>query len=195
MRRALLQSLLSVSLAAVAACASGCIGAERPLPPPSVWPAVSGIADEPEVKPEPKAQGVRSGSIAVSDEIARRCTIRAHIGSAPRFAFDSDDIGDPERRILGLVAQCFTSGPLRGRAMKLTGHADPRGEEEYNMSLAALRATSVKGYLGARGVDVRKIHDTSRGELDASGDDEGSWARDRRVDIDLVKSAPPTNSR
>ncbi|WP_394820883.1 OmpA family protein [Pendulispora albinea] len=186
MRRSFTFSLSLVALMALIACASGCIRGERPLPPASIWPEAIASAEMPD-KPVRKGQGVRAGSIAISDEIARLCTIRTQVGAAPRFAFDSDDIGEPERHVLGLVARCFTTGPLRGRAIKLTGHADPRGEEEYNMTLAALRATNVKGYLSERGVDRRKIADTSRGELDATGDEEGSWAYDRRVDIDLVR--------
>jgi len=180
--------LLSLSLAVVTACVSGCgLGAAESIPPTSTWPEAMGTSESPVAKVQGRTEGIRAGSVSVSDEICRICVIRSHVGSAPRFAFDSDDLGDPERHILGLVARCFTGGPLRGRAMKLTGHADPRGEEEYNMSLGASRATNVKSYLGSRGVDVRKISDTSRGELDATGDEEGSWARDRRVDVDLVK--------
>lgn len=180
-------SIHPLLLAACTACLSACISAEAPRPPPSVWPETVGVAPAPEVKAAAKPAAVRAGSIAVSDEIARICTIRSHIGSTPRFAYDSDDIGDTERAVLGLVARCFTTGPLRGRALKVTGHADPRGEEEYNLSLGHARANNVKGYLGSRGVDSRKIRDTSRGEIDAIGDDEGGWAKDRRVDIDLIK--------
>ena len=33
----------------------------------------------------------------------------------------------------------------------------------------------------------RQINETSRGALDATGHDEETWRKDRRVDIDLVK--------
>jgi len=181
-----MRTALFLVLAVAGAFGCGC-GSAASMPPPSIWPKAVGVAEPVDAKPESKPEGIRAGSIAISDEIARICIIRNHIGSAPRFAFDSDDIGDPERHILGLVARCFTTGPLRGRAMRLTGRTDPRGEDEYNMSLGDARATTVKGYLHSRGVDVRNISATSRGELDASGDDEGGWAHDRRVDIDLVK--------
>ncbi len=157
------------------------------MPPASIWPEQVGVAPPADAKPEAKPTGVRAGSVAISDEIARICTIRSNIGSAPRFAFDSDEIGDPERHILGVVARCFTSGPLHGRSLRLTGRTDPRGEDEYNMSLGEARAESVKDYLKARGIDGHRITETSRGELDATGDEEAGWAHDRRVDIDLVK--------
>jgi hypothetical protein len=37
----------------------------------------------------------------------------------------------------------------------------------------------------ALGVDHREISETSRGKLDATGTDDASWRRDRRVDIAL----------
>jgi peptidoglycan-associated lipoprotein len=39
--------------------------------------------------------------------------------------------------------------------------------------------------MGSAGVAQDKMHDTSRGELDATGTDEAGWRRDRRVDVKL----------
>jgi outer membrane protein OmpA-like peptidoglycan-associated protein len=98
----------------------------------------------------------------------------------------SADITDGDQTVLGQVARCVTDGPLRGRVLKLVGRADPRGEVEYNMALGARRADSAERYLKDRGVDTRRMTETSRGKLDATGTDESSWARDRRVDVDLI---------
>jgi peptidoglycan-associated lipoprotein len=83
----------------------------------------------------------------------------------------------------GINTQCFASGPLEGRQMKLVGRADPRGSEEYNMTLGQHRADSVMKYLESRSVAKRMMASSSRGAMDAVGTDEPSWARDRRVDI------------
>jgi peptidoglycan-associated lipoprotein len=69
--------------------------------------------------------------------------------------------------------------------MKLVGHADPRGEDEYNMVLGGRRADNIRSAIVAAGLDGAKVNSTSRGEMDASGTDEASWAEDRRVDIML----------
>ena len=79
--------------------------------------------------------------------------------------------------------RCFTSGPLKGRILKVVGHADPRGETEYNFVLGNSRADAVGGFLRSKGMDNAKVATTSRGELDATGTDESGWARDRRVDL------------
>jgi outer membrane protein OmpA-like peptidoglycan-associated protein len=80
---------------------------------------------------------------------------------------------------------CFTSGPLKGRTLKLVGHADPRGDSDYNMTLGQSRADSVAGYMRSKGMDKAKTESTSRGAMDATGSDDPSWARDRRVDLML----------
>ena len=42
--------------------------------------------------------------------------------------------------MLQQIATCVTTGPLRGKTLKLVGRADPRGEVEYNMGLGEHRA-------------------------------------------------------
>ncbi len=123
--------------------------------------------------------------VNVGQDIRTQCNIDDS-DKAPRFDFDSTQLAGNDRDILQKVAQCFTTGPLRGRAMKLVGRADPRGESEYNMNLGEARATSVRSYLAALGVAGAKMTETSRGALDAAGHDEESWRRDRRVDLDLA---------
>ena len=77
----------------------------------------------------------------------------------------------------------FATGPLAGKNMGLVGHADPRGESEYNMLLGERRATNVGSAISQEGLDQSKIRTSSRGEMDARGYDEPSWAQDRRVDV------------
>jgi peptidoglycan-associated lipoprotein len=65
------------------------------------------------------------------------------------------------------------------------GHADPRGGSDYNMTLGQSRADSVAMYLVKKGMDKSKAESSSRGAMDATGSDEPTWARDRRVDMML----------
>jgi peptidoglycan-associated lipoprotein len=124
-------------------------------------------------------------SVSLSDDVRKACGIDDS-DRAPKFDFDSSQLASNDRDILQKVATCFTTGPLKGRAMRLTGRADPRGEAEYNMNLGESRATSVRRYLGGLGVDNGKVSETSRGALDAQGHDEATWRKDRRVDISLA---------
>lgn len=131
--------------------------------------------------PDPNA------SLSLSDDIRAQCDV--HSGDAqraPKFDFDDSALTEEDERELDQVAKCLTTGPLKGRSIKLVGRADPRGETEYNLSLGEHRAAAVREYLVRDGVAPGRITLTSRGALDATGTDEDSWRLDRRVDIALV---------
>jgi peptidoglycan-associated lipoprotein len=127
-----------------------------------------------------------SSGIHASDEILEACRNEFdNVDTAPKFDFDKADLQPGEGKLLQTVAKCVTTGPLKGRSLRLVGRADPRGEVEYNFILGGSRAGSIDAYLKGLGVSASKIETTSRGKLDATGTDETTWQRDRRVDIDL----------
>lgn len=120
------------------------------------------------------------GMLNISEDIRKACGISE---SDAHFAFDSSELGAADRPVLKKLATCFTSGALAGHEVRLVGHADPRGESDYNMVLGGSRADTVKTFLVVGGIPSSRIATTSRGELDARGTDERSWAQDRRVDV------------
>jgi peptidoglycan-associated lipoprotein len=127
-------------------------------------------------------------AVNVDEDIVKACNLKFdNIEDAPKFDYDSESLTPGEKNVLEAVAKCLTTGPLKGRSVDLVGRADPRGETEYNMTLGAKRARSVHTFLSGLGVGQDKLHDTSRGELDASGKDENGWRLDRRVDVRLSK--------
>jgi peptidoglycan-associated lipoprotein len=146
-------------------------------PPPAATPAPAPAANNPKPDDDPS-----KGNINISDEIRKACGIT---DAEAFFAYDSANIRAEDKAVLGKLATCFTTGPLKGREMRLVGHADNRGEEDYNMLLGQRRADNVKGAVVSAGMTAAKALTTSRGELDATGSDESPWAKDRRVDIVL----------
>jgi len=173
MSRICVRSALAVAVIAILpACAS------KPETKPEEGPKRSFGQQHPSVPKEPPTP--TTASVRISDEIARTCGI-----SDPDsyFAFDSARLNGEDTRVLNQIAKCFVSGPLKGRKMKLVGRADPRGSEEYNMTLGQHRADSVMKYLESKSLAKAMMASTSRGEMDAVGDDEPAWAHDRRVDI------------
>jgi peptidoglycan-associated lipoprotein len=130
--------------------------------------------------------GKSDQTVNVSQDIRAQCGIDDS-DRAPKFDFDSTQLAGNDRDVLQKVAVCFTTGPLKGRALRLIGRADPRGEAEYNMNLGESRATSVRKYLASLGVAAGRMSETSRGAIDATGHDEETWRKDRRVDVDLDK--------
>jgi peptidoglycan-associated lipoprotein len=128
-----------------------------------------------------------SPSISVSEEVMEACkSYLDNVDKAPKFDFDKSALQAEDEAVLEKIAECFTSGPLKGANINLVGRADPRGTVEYNMALGMRRANSVEDALDRLGIDKGRIDATSRGELDATGTNEASWALDRRVDI-MVK--------
>jgi peptidoglycan-associated lipoprotein len=95
------------------------------------------------------------------------------------FAFDSHDLDVPSRSALEQSNRCL--GQRGSAVVHVTGMADPRGTEEYNLALGERRARAVAGYLERLGAADVRVH--SLGEETATGHDESGWARDRRADI------------
>lgn len=69
--------------------------------------------------------------------------------------------------------------------LRLEGHADSRGETEYNLALGQRRADSVKSYLANLGFPGGSITTVSYGEERpvVSGHDESAWSQNRRVEF------------
>lgn len=123
------------------------------------------------------------GTIRFSKTIQQACGLS---DSEAHFKYDSAVLQTSDSETLDKVAICFISGPLAGEQMNLTGHADPRGDEEYNEALGGNRSENVKSHLVTQGMKDENISATSRGELDATGNDEAGWREDRRVDVKLA---------
>ena len=164
-----------------------CAKKHKAKPETPVEPQPTAAAEQPQ-KPAPdlsKDQQV-SPTLAVSADIIAACGIKAAASAgSPKFDYDKDELTAEDRAVLDQIATCLTTGALKGRAVDLIGRADPRGTEEYNLGLGSRRAGSVSAYLGRLGVAQPQMAVTTRGALDATGNDEAGYAQDRRVDIQL----------
>lgn len=99
------------------------------------------------------------------------------------FDFDSFLLNETARESLTKTAKVF----IQNRELKaiVAGHCDDRGAEMYNIALGERRATSVKGYLTALGVEPDRLEVVSYGEERpaVSDFDEQSRALNRRVEF------------
>ena len=161
---------------------SACADEKKPVvaPTPSAAPA-TGATGADSKNPKPDDDATR-GNLNISDEIRKACGLT---DSEAFFAFDSAHVRPQDQKVLKKLADCFATGPLKGREMRLAGHADPRGSADYNLALGGKRADNVKAVIASQGLSAKKIATTSRGAMDATGTDESSWAKDRRVDVSL----------
>ncbi len=117
--------------------------------------------------------------VGIDPRIAEMCDLKE-----TRFDFDSTNLGSRARSVLDALAECFINGKGKGHKLNLVGHADERGETEYNLSLGHRRAGSVATYLAKQGLGDDRVGTSSEGDREATiGTDETGWAKDRKVEI------------
>jgi outer membrane protein OmpA-like peptidoglycan-associated protein/Flp pilus assembly protein TadD len=98
------------------------------------------------------------------------------------FEFDSAAISDGSKATLDEIAT-FLKAQKGIEFVEITGHADRRGEEAYNIKLSESRAQAVRTALVLRGVPATILRAKGYGvycPLD-DGDDESAFAKNRRV--------------
>jgi OmpA-OmpF porin, OOP family len=103
------------------------------------------------------------------------------------FDYNSARIGPAGREIAQLAATGYKSGAPSG--VQVAGFTDPSGGARYNQRLSLQRANAVTAALVQDGVPQSAIAVSGDGET-TSGAGPG---QDRRVDITLGGSAPPSS--
>jgi peptidoglycan-associated lipoprotein len=102
------------------------------------------------------------------------------------FKFDKSSIEPGERAKLQAAKDYLDKNPTVH--LLLEGHCDWRGTAEYNLGLGDRRANEAKKYLVGIGVSADKLETLSKGSEEAKKNaDEGTMAKDRRVDLVVLK--------
>jgi peptidoglycan-associated lipoprotein len=106
------------------------------------------------------------------------------------FDFDSSEIKGEGTDIVAAHAKYLASNP--GTRVRLEGHTDERGSREYNIGLGERRAQAVRRALLLQGAADAQISTVSYGEERPAvpGHDEAAWAKNRRVEIVYLATAP-----
>ncbi|KTC12899.1 MULTISPECIES: peptidoglycan-associated lipoprotein Pal [Pseudomonas] len=122
--------------------------------------------------------GANTGAVdgSLSEEAALRAITTFY------FEYDSSDLKPEAMRSLDVHAKDLKSN---GARVVLEGNTDERGTREYNMALGERRAKAVQRYLVLQGVSPAQLELVSYGEERpvATGNDEQSWAQNRRVEL------------
>lgn len=102
------------------------------------------------------------------------------------FDFDKSDIKEDQKSRMQVNADFINKGTVN---VRIEGNCDPRGTNEYNMALGERRAQAAKKSLLGLGVDEKKLTTVSYGEerILLHGEDELSWAQNRRDDFVIVE--------
>jgi peptidoglycan-associated lipoprotein len=101
------------------------------------------------------------------------------------------NIRDDQRATLEAKLPIFASNP--DMRIRVAGHTDNRGSDEYNLALGQRRAAEVKQYLIARGIAADRIDVVSFGEERpaVAQDNEDAWGKNRRGEFEIIAGANP----
>jgi peptidoglycan-associated lipoprotein len=103
------------------------------------------------------------------------------------FAYDSADIRAGETSKLEAIASYMKSGG--NKAIRIEGHCDERGTEEYNRALGERRALAARERLVAMGVSGAQIDTRTMGEDNPAvpGHNDAAWSKNRRAEFILLQ--------
>jgi peptidoglycan-associated lipoprotein len=104
-----------------------------------------------------------------------------NVGDRVFFDSDSTDLTPTAIATLDKQAQWLQRYPRH--TFLIEGHADERGTREYNFSLSARRAQTVRDYLTSRGVGASRFRTVSYGKERpvAVCNDISCWSQNRRA--------------
>ncbi|HDS15685.1 MAG TPA: peptidoglycan-associated lipoprotein Pal [Proteobacteria bacterium] len=102
------------------------------------------------------------------------------------FDFDRSELSGEARETLSELAQWLKNNP--SIVLRVDGHCDERGSNEYNLALGERRASSAKKYLVYLGIAPERLETMSYGEEKPSCTEanESCWSRNRRDDFTII---------
>ena len=157
-------------LVALSAASVGCGGRSQPEAPA---PQIESSSSTPSIQYTPVS------TEKISDERldnAWRATLEQRI----QFGFDQSDLSPAARQVLEEKAEVLRAAP--SISLRIEGHADERGSDEYNLALSTRRAATAKRLLVSLGIPADRLETVGYGEeqpLDQE-ESEAAWARNRR---------------
>lgn len=103
------------------------------------------------------------------------------------FNFDKADLQPSSIEVLKKIGDWLSKNP--DKKIRIEGHCDERGTDEYNIALGERRALAAKNYLATMGVPMGNITTLSFGEEKPAdpGRNEDAWAKNRRAEFKIVK--------
>jgi len=112
--------------------------------------------------------------------------VRTLLATMIHFDYDKALIRGGDAAVLDQKVAILQANP--GLRIRISGHCDERGSDEYNLALGNRRATAAKQYVVSHGIDPSRIETVSYGEERplASGHDEEAWAQNRRDEFEIL---------
>ncbi len=112
--------------------------------------------------------------------------VRTTLATMIHFDYDKSNVRSDDTGALDQKVAILQANPeLR---IRIGGHCDERGSDEYNLALGNRRAQSAKQYLVSHGIDAGRIETQSWGEEKplVNGHDESAWSQNRRDEFEVI---------
>lgn len=112
--------------------------------------------------------------------------VRGMLAAMIHFDLDRSNIRPDDMASLDQKVAILQANPdLR---IRIGGHCDERGSDEYNLALGNRRAQAAKQYLVSHGIDASRIETQSWGEERPAvdGHDESAWSQNRRDEFEVI---------
>ena len=167
--------VLTLGLAISIASMSGCSKKKK-----IVEPVKKEEVRAPQTKPAPPAVVPRAPR-KVEETVPRDLSF-----TTIYFDFDKSAIRSDQRTSLERNASLMNR--YKTVRIRLEGHCDERGTEEYNIALGQRRADAVMQYLSDYGISRSRVQTISYGEMRPvdSGHSESAWSKNRRCEIAIT---------
>jgi peptidoglycan-associated lipoprotein len=175
--------LMLLSTAAFAVACGGKAAPEEPAPQPQP-------AAEPAPAPAPaddSAERERLEKERMAREAAEKArAVAADLAAMINFDYDQAVVRQADQATLDRKAAILAANPKL--KIRISGHADERGSDEYNLALGNRRAAAAKRYLENKGVDGSRMDVVSYGEERPlnPGNDETAYAQNRRDEFEVT---------
>jgi peptidoglycan-associated lipoprotein len=153
---------------------------------PVVVPTPTQPSGSDSMRTPPPPPPTNSGADAAAEEERRRAALINEMASMIHFGYDEFSIRAEDQALLNRKAEIMRANPAV--RIRVIGHADERGSDEYNLALGMRRATAAKDYLVRIGIEGGRVEVASLGEevpLDASAN-EAAWAMNRRGEFEII---------
>lgn len=187
-----MHGVLALMAASVLAAACGS------TPPPEQPVPVASSVDSAAIRARQRQDSIDAANRRRADEEAARraaaerdasgtaAALRNDMASMIHFDYNVADIRAQDQAVLDRKAAILNANPAV--RLRISGHADERGSDEYNLALGNRRAAAAKRYLVNRGVDGSRIDIISYGEERpiAMGSNEDAWAQNRRDEFEMT---------
>jgi peptidoglycan-associated lipoprotein len=183
-----------LSIAAAVAVA-GCSRKPKTRPTPARMNADSLLREQARLDSMQRAEAAARAAAAAPTVAANAGTpTNAPLSTSERtlvratiyFDLDESALTEESRTALEAKAPLLIRHP-RAR-IRITGHCDSRGSDEYNLALGLRRAAETKRYLAALGVEESRIEIVTMGEERPAvqGNTEEAYALNRRAEFEVL---------